>query len=91
MRSRAPVFPERARHRGHHRAPAAADSRPPRVEPTATSPEALREEVERSRVKLGETVEALAAETAVKARTQEKAAKQAAAEGIVKQIQGVGH
>ncbi|WOT39988.1 DUF3618 domain-containing protein [Streptomyces coeruleorubidus] len=48
-------------------------TQPPHDEPTASSPEQLQEQVERTRQELGETVEELAVKTDVKARTQEKA------------------
>ncbi|MFD0395076.1 DUF3618 domain-containing protein [Streptomyces nogalater] len=50
-------------------------TQPPHDEPTASSPEELRDQVEQTRHELGETVEALAAKTDVKARAQEKAAE----------------
>jgi hypothetical protein len=40
-----------------------------------TSPEELRDDIERTRDQLGDTVEALAAKTDVKARTQQKVAE----------------
>jgi hypothetical protein len=48
---------------------------PPHDEPTASSPEELREQVEHTREELGQTVETPAAKTDVKARAQEKAAE----------------
>ncbi|MEU8577160.1 DUF3618 domain-containing protein [Streptomyces asoensis] len=48
-------------------------TQPPQDEPTAAGPEELRRQVEQTRHELGETVEALAAKTDVKARAQEKA------------------
>jgi hypothetical protein len=48
-------------------------TQPPHDEPTASSPEQLREHVEQTRQEFGETVENLAAKTDVKARAQEKA------------------
>lgn len=48
-------------------------TQPPHDEPTAAGPEDLRRQVEQTRHELGETVEALAAKTDVKARAQEKA------------------
>ncbi|MFD7705439.1 DUF3618 domain-containing protein [Streptomyces caelestis] len=48
-------------------------TQPPHDEPTASSPQQLREQVERTRTELGKTVEVLAAKTDVKARAQEKA------------------
>jgi hypothetical protein len=49
-------------------------TQPPHDEPTATGPEELREQVERTRRELGDTVQELAGRTDVKARAQEKAA-----------------
>ncbi|MEU6387905.1 DUF3618 domain-containing protein [Streptomyces sp. NPDC046939] len=49
-------------------------TQPPHDEPTATSTEELREQVEQTRHELGDTVQALADKADVKARTQEKAA-----------------
>ncbi|MFJ3667042.1 DUF3618 domain-containing protein [Streptomyces sp. NPDC090106] len=48
-------------------------NQPPRDEPDTPSTDDLREHVERTRSDLGETVEALAEKTDVKARAQEKA------------------
>ncbi|MET7608382.1 DUF3618 domain-containing protein [Streptomyces avermitilis] len=48
-------------------------TQPPHDEPTASSPEQLRKQIEQTRHELGETVEDLAAKTDVKARAQEKA------------------
>ncbi|MFF5026009.1 DUF3618 domain-containing protein [Streptomyces collinus] len=50
-------------------------TQPPHDEPTAQSPEELREQIEHTRHELGDTVQALAAKTDVKARAQEKAAE----------------
>ncbi|WP_333773471.1 DUF3618 domain-containing protein [Streptomyces sp. IBSBF 3136] len=50
-------------------------TQPPHDEPTAQSPEELREQIENTRHELGDTVQALAAKTDVKARAQEKAAE----------------
>ncbi|MFE5402693.1 DUF3618 domain-containing protein [Streptomyces sp. NPDC056580] len=50
-------------------------TQPPHDEPTAESPDELREQVENTRRELGDTVEALAAKADVKARTKEKAAE----------------
>jgi hypothetical protein len=44
-------------------------------EPAAADPEALKADIERTRVQLGQTVAALVAKTDVKARAQEKVAK----------------
>ncbi|WP_394428269.1 DUF3618 domain-containing protein [Streptomyces sp. SGAir0957] len=49
-------------------------TQPPHDEPTATSTEELRDQVEQTRHELGDTVQALADKADVKARTQEKAA-----------------
>ncbi|WP_063736933.1 DUF3618 domain-containing protein [Streptomyces sp. RTd22] len=49
-------------------------TQPPHDEPTAAGPEELREQVEQTRQKLGETVNALAAKTDVKGGAKEKAA-----------------
>ncbi|MET7938122.1 DUF3618 domain-containing protein [Streptomyces sp. NPDC005322] len=48
-------------------------TQPPHEEHSASSPEELREQVEHTRHELGQTVQALAARTDVKARAQEKA------------------
>ncbi|MFE4582752.1 DUF3618 domain-containing protein, partial [Streptomyces chartreusis] len=45
----------------------------PHDDPTAASPEELREQVEQTRAELGETVQALTAKTDLKTRAQEKA------------------
>ncbi|MDX2592107.1 DUF3618 domain-containing protein [Streptomyces sp. WI03-4A] len=50
-------------------------TQPPHDEPTAQSPEELREQIEHTRNELGDTVQALAAKTDVKTRAQEKAAE----------------
>ncbi|MEU6093080.1 DUF3618 domain-containing protein [Streptomyces sp. NPDC047085] len=50
-------------------------TQPPHDEPTAAGPAELREQVEHTREELGQTVQALAAKTDVKARAQEKAAE----------------
>ena len=52
-------------------------TQPPHDEPTAAGPEELREQVERTRRHLGDTVEERAGRTDVKARAQEKAAAKA--------------
>lgn len=49
-------------------------TQPPHDEPTATSPAELREQVEQTRHELGDTVQALADKSDVKARAQDKAA-----------------
>jgi hypothetical protein len=49
-------------------------TQPPHDEQTASSPEELREQVEETRQGLGQTVDAPAARTDVKAKAQEKAA-----------------
>ena len=48
-------------------------TQPPHDEPTASSPQELREQVEQTRIELGKTVEVLAAKADVKARAREKA------------------
>ncbi|MET9394510.1 DUF3618 domain-containing protein [Streptomyces sp. NPDC006624] len=48
-------------------------TQPPHDEPTTSSPEELREQVERTRHELGGTVQALADRTDVRARAREKA------------------
>ncbi|MGW1068306.1 DUF3618 domain-containing protein [Streptomyces aureus] len=50
-------------------------TQPPHDEATASSPEELREQVEKTRQELGQTVQALAAKTDLQARAQEKAAE----------------
>ncbi|MFJ4366692.1 DUF3618 domain-containing protein [Streptomyces chartreusis] len=45
----------------------------PHDEPTAASPEELREQVEQTRAELGDTVQALTAKADLKTRAQEKA------------------
>jgi hypothetical protein len=50
-------------------------TQPPHDEQTTSSPEELREQVERTRAELGDTVEALAAKTDVKTRAHDKAAE----------------
>ncbi|WP_055493434.1 DUF3618 domain-containing protein [Streptomyces sp. TP-A0356] len=50
-------------------------TQPPHDEQTASSPAELREQVQQTRHELGQTVEALAARTDVKARVQEKTAE----------------
>ncbi|MEU6889786.1 DUF3618 domain-containing protein [Streptomyces viridosporus] len=52
-------------------------TQPPHDEPTASSPDELREQVEQTREEHGQTVEALAAKTDVKSRAQDKAAAKA--------------
>jgi Protein of unknown function (DUF3618) len=52
--------------------PSANDGSP--KTPEQKSPEQIREEIERTRVELGDTVEALAAKTDVKARAKERVA-----------------
>ncbi|MEU6843422.1 DUF3618 domain-containing protein [Streptomyces sp. NPDC046716] len=48
---------------------------PPDGKPSASEPEELREQVERTRAELGDTVEALAAKADVKARAKDRAAQ----------------
>ncbi|MFF4898065.1 DUF3618 domain-containing protein [Streptomyces sp. NPDC001068] len=50
-------------------------TQPPHDEPTASSPEELRMQVEQTRTELGETVQDLAAKTDVKARARQKGAE----------------